>query len=217
MFRTFLPAAIVSAAVLGAPVAALAQLAEPAFYLHAGPARLDLDEKASFTAGGQPVPGGNVSIDPQNTAALELGYFFTPNVAVSLTVGVPPKAKIDGAGSLAPMGRLGEITYGPSALTAHYHFTGMGAFRPYVGGGVSYMHVFDTEDGTVSNLEVENTYGPAVQVGAEYMFTDRIGAFVDFKKAWFSTESTGSLGPAPVRGDIQLDPAVVHGGLSFRF
>lgn len=217
MFRNLSIAAGVAALSLIGSAAAAQVQPDRRFYLHVGPAQLDLDESAVMTAGGQPVPGGDISIEPQITAVFELGYFIRPNVAVSFTGGVPPKAEIEAAGSLEGLGKLGEITYGPAAVTAHYHFNPEGRLRPYAGGGVSFMYVFDEEDGLLTDLNVENTIGLAVQAGAEYMFTDRLGAFVDYKKAFFSSESTGNLGGAPIQADVQLDPAVVHAGLSFRF
>jgi outer membrane protein len=148
---------------------------------------------------------------------VELGYFVRPEISVSATVGVPPREDVDGAGSLAPFGKLGELHYGPAALTGQYHFTQFGAFQPYVGGGVAVMFIFADDDAAAANLEVDNAAGPAVQVGADWMLNDRWGLFVDYKKAWFDTSASGVLGGAPFTADIQVDPSFLHGGVSFRF
>ena len=121
------------------------------------------------------------------------------------------------AGSLAGLGRAGSVTGGPAAVTAHYHFNRQSAFQPYVGAGVAFLYVFDTEDGALVDVEVDNTIGPAVQIGANYFVSERWGVFADFKKAWFSSESRGSLGGAPVVADVQLDPAVWNAGVIWRF
>jgi outer membrane protein len=187
------------------------------FYVHFGPAGIFLSEGAEMTAGGAPVPGGTIKVAPQLTAAVEIGYYFTPNIAVSFTGGLPPLAKIDGAGTLAGLGRLGETRYGPTTLTAHYHFTDFGWFRPYVGLGPTFLFVFGNSDGAVTDLRVKPAIGFAVQAGAEFMLTDKWGVFVDVKKAYLRTEATGSLGGAPIRAKVKLDPLVLHTGVTYRF
>ena len=212
--------ALLAAAALSASAGAASAQVDPQWYVRLGPALVDLDESATMQAGGAPVPGANVEIDAEWTAAVEIGRFVTPNVAVSFTGGFPPKFEIQSAGSLAALGRAGTVLGGPMSVTGHYHFNRQGAFQPYLGGGVAFMYVFDTEDGALTNLEVDNAVGPAVQVGANYYFSERMGVFADFKKAWFSSESRGNapaFGGAPVVADVQLDPAVWNAGLVWRF
>jgi hypothetical protein len=105
---------------------------------------------------------------------VEVGYFFSPTVSVSITGGLPPTEDVMGAGSLAAAGKLGELNYGPAAVMAQYRFAPMGAFQPYVGAGVAVMYVFGDDDAAATNLEVENAAGPALQVGAEYMLNERL-------------------------------------------
>jgi outer membrane protein len=214
MFRLRL--ALLAATAMTA-IGAAASAQESRWYVHMGPAQMALDEAATMTAGGQPIPGADISIDPQLTVALELGYFVTPHIAVSFTGGVPPDAQIEAAGTLAGAGRIGEINYGPATLTAHYHLGRGERFSPYIGGGVAYMYVFDTTDGLLAGLEVDNTVGLAFQAGADLALNEKWGLFIDYKKAFLQTESRGSLGGAPVVADTQVDPSVLHGGLSFRF
>src|SRR6478609_3554321 len=100
------------------------------FYLHGGLSDVVLDEGAKIKAGGQPVVGGNISIKSQLTPSLEVGYFVTPNIAVSFTGGVPPTARIDAGGTMTGQGRIGSTMYGPATLTAHYHFDVPGPIKP---------------------------------------------------------------------------------------
>jgi outer membrane protein len=131
--------------------------------------------------------------------------------------GLPPSVKVEAGGTMKGIGRLGETTYGPMALTAPYHFTGLGRLQPYVGVGAAFMYVFDEKDGLMGQLNLDHTMGIAFQVGADYMITDHWGVFVDVKKAILRTEATGTFGPAPVRADVKLDPLVLHTGVTFRF
>ena len=218
MSRTLL--ALVAAAALSAVATGASAQVDPQWFVRLGPALVDLDEEATMNAGGAAVPGANVSVEAEWTAAVEIGRFVTPNVAFSFTGGFPPKFEIMSAGSLSALGRAGTVLGGPMSITGHYHFNRQGAFQPYVGGGVAFMYVFDTEDGALTDLEVDNAAGPAVQLGANYFLNERMGVFADFKKAWFSSESRGNapaFGGAPVVADVQLDPAVYNAGLIWRF
>ena len=218
MLRTAL--ALAAAAVLSATASAASAQVDPQWFVRVGPALVDLDESATMTAGGGAIPGADVSIDAEWSAAVEIGRFVTPNIAISFTGGFPPKFEIQSAGTIAALGQAGTVLGGPMSITGHYHFNRQAAFQPYVGGGIAFMYVFDTEDGALTNLEVDNAAGPAIQLGANYFFNERMGAFADFKKAWFSSESRGNapaFGGAPVVADVQLDPAVWNAGLIWRF
>ncbi|MFB2550360.1 OmpW/AlkL family protein [Ensifer soli] len=187
------------------------------WFLKSGPAVLILNEGAEVKAGGAKVPGGTISIDNHYTAAFELGYFLTDNIAVSFTGGFPPTVDINGAGTLSPTGKLGAVTYGPTALTAQYHFDEIGRFRPYIGGGPMFMFVFDNKDGALNKLKVDPAIGATVQAGVDMKITDDWGLFVDVKKAYLRTDSSGSLGGAPVKADVRLDPLVISAGVSLKF
>jgi outer membrane protein len=195
-----------------------AQLPPPSsFYVHVGPAGVFLDEGATINVAGNRIIGGDISVKQQLTLAIEAGYFLTPELAVSFTGGFPPRVKVEAAGTMNGMGLVGETTYGPMTLTAHYHFTGLGRFQPYIGVGAAFMYVFDRKDGLMSRLELDNAAGVALQAGADFMIDQHWGVFVDVKKAYLRTEARGFLGPAPVKADITLDPTVVHAGVTYRF
>ena len=189
----------------------------PRFFVHVGPGSIMLSEGAKVKMNGAIVPGASVKVDSQITAAFEAGYFFTPNIAVSLTGGFPPTIDIMGKGSIAAVGRLGKMTYGPAVMTAHYHFRNFGAFQPYVGAGPTFLINFGTKDGALANLRVANSIGFAGQIGFDYMFDQRWGMFVDVKKAFLRTTATGLLGGAPTKSAVKLDPLVVHTGVTYRF
>jgi outer membrane protein len=192
----------VLAAVAAAALATSAQAQQAGDWIfHLGPAIVDPDESASLTAGGAPVPGGNL----------------TPNLAVSVAAGFPPEFTIKGAGSLAGLGTAGKMRGGPAGIFAQYHFNRAGRVSPYVGAGVAFLVVFGTEDGALSNVEADSAVGTSLQAGANLWLNDRWGAFIDVKKVFIETESTGSLGGAPVRAEVTIDPLVTNFGLAWRF
>lgn len=187
------------------------------WFVHVGPGAVILSESAKMNAGGAPISGASVKIDPQITPVVEIGYRFTPNFSVSLTGGLPPKIQFNGTGPIAGLGPLGDAVYGPATLTAQYRFAPIGAFHPYIGAGVAVLRIFSTTDRALTNLRIADAVGPAFQIGAEFMFNDRWGMFVDVKKAFLRTEARGTLGPVPVRAKVTLDPLVLHSGVVYRF
>lgn len=60
---------------------------------------------------------------------------------------------------------------GPVGATIHYHFDGLGPLRPNVEGGVAGLVGFGEKNGAMQHLKVENTVGPMLQVGVDYMLT----------------------------------------------
>lgn len=206
------------AAVAAAALATSAQAQQAGDWIvHLGPALVDPDESASLTAGGAPVPGGNVSVDAEWSVEGEVSYFLTPNFAISAAAGFPPEFTIKGAGSLAGVGTAGKMTGGPAGIFAQYHFNRAGRVSPYVGAGVAFLVVFSTEDAALTNVEADSAVGTSLQAGANIWLNDRWGAFVDVKKVFIETESTGSLGGAPVKADVTLDPLVTNFGVAWRF
>lgn len=187
------------------------------WFVHLGPAYVDPVESASMTAGGAPVAGADVSIDGRWTLEGEVGYFLTPNVALAVAAGLPPKFNVDADGTLAALGRAGTMTGGPAGLLVQYHFNPEGRIQPYVGAGASFLIVFDTEDAALNNLEADSAIGTALQAGANFMVNDRWGGFVDVKKAYVGTVAKATLGPMPVRAKVKVDPLVFNAGLTYRF
>lgn len=185
--------------------------------IRAGLSSLRLRDNAQMVVGGAPLAGESVSTFEHVTASVQVGRFLTRNIAVNATVGLPPKIDVYAGGSIGALPKLGELTYGPTALTLQYHFARSGRIRPYIGAGVSYMIVFDTNDGAFENLEVDNDLGPAFEIGTDVMIGSNWGLFVDVKKAFLRTDASGTFLGAPVEVRAKLDPLVFSGGVNFRF
>lgn len=185
--------------------------------IRAGLTSLSLADKVQLEVGGAPYPGAGLSTFEHWTPTVQIGRFLTRNIAVNLTVGIPPSIDVYGAGSIGALPKLGEVTYGPMALTAQYHFTRSGRVRPYVGVGASYMVVFGTKDGAFEDLKVDNDLGWAFEAGTDFMVSDRIGIFADVKKAMLRPMAHGKFMGASVEGQTRLDPWAFSGGLAFHF
>lgn len=191
------------------------------FYVRGGPAFATFDASAKVSVAGARVPGGNASVKNNTGLIVEGGWFVRPNWALALAVGIPPKARINGDGTLSAAGLLGTARYGPSALGVQYYAPTGGAFRPYLGGGASYTLVFDVQDSAIRKLKVSDGYGVYIEAGAEYRVTPKIAVFADVKKIWVAVNAKGltdtPAGLLPAKARVELNPLIVNTGLSFHF
>jgi len=159
-------------------------------------------------------PRSSLSMSDTVIPEVDISYFFTKNIAVELDLGVPPRSSITGTGLLAglPVGKASAL---PPTLTFQYHFTDLGAFKPYVGLGVNYTTFFNVRaanDPTIvpgtANLEVlsplgaiptagavslthlsiSDSFGAVAQVGFDYMLDRHWGVNFDVKKVWMRPE-----------------------------
>jgi outer membrane protein len=167
-------------------------------------------------AGGLRVPGGKTDISNSFVPELDITYFFTPNFAAELILGITPH-NAKGSGTLAGAGRLGSVWLLPPTLTFQYHFTGMGAFKPYVGAGVNYTVFYSEKDYALTRFRVRDTFGFALQVGFDYMLNQNWGINVDVKKLFLKPDAKGFLGAVPVKAKLDLDPWLIGVGVTYKF
>jgi outer membrane protein len=185
--------------------------------IRGGITSLSLADRIELEVGGAPFPGADLSTYEHATPTVQIGYFVLPNVAVNAMLGIPPTINVHGGGSIGALPQLGEVTYGPMALTAQYHPLRSGRIRPWVGAGLSYMIVFGTEDGAFQDLEVGNDLGWVFEAGSDFMITSRWSLFAEAKKALLRPTATGTFAGAPVVGKTRLDPWAFTIGGAFRF
>ncbi|WP_312854381.1 OmpW/AlkL family protein [Paludibacterium denitrificans] len=107
----------------------------------------------------------------------------------------------------------------PPTLTLQYHFAPEATFRPYAGVGVNYTQFYNV--GLLNNqLNVDrSSWGPALQVGADYAVTKDIFVNFDVKKLYIKTDvnvSKGALAGTKL-GTLTLDPWVIGVGIGTKF
>jgi outer membrane protein len=148
---------------------------------------------------------------------LDITYFFTRNIAAELVLGVTPH-RVKGTGALAGLGTIGSTLLLPPTLLLQYHFTDLGAFKPYVGAGVNYTFMLRNKaKGVFTSFDVKNEPGLALQVGFDYMIDRHWGLNVDVKKLWLRPDATGVVGGLPVTAKVKLDPWLISTGVTYRF
>lgn len=178
---------------------------------------LSLADGLSLSLAGTPVEGADMDTKFHFTPTIQIGRFVSRHLAISLTTGLPPNIDIQGKGTLQPLGKLADTTYGPMVLTLQYHPLRDARVRPYVGAGIVYMFVFDADDGAFQDVEIDEDIGPTVEAGADFMLNERYGLFLDVKKAFLRTDARGTFGGAPVTARAKLDPWAFSAGAVFSF
>jgi outer membrane protein len=168
-------------------------------------------------------PNSGLSISNSVVPELDISYFFTKNIAAELVLGVT-KHSVTGTGTLAGL-NVGSSWLLPPSLTLQYHFTDIGAFKPYVGVGVNYTVFFSQSPGNtplnglaVTQLGISNSFGAVAQVGFDYMIDRHWGLNVDVKKLYLEPSYSATVNNAiPVSGRANINPWLVAGGVTYKF
>src|SRR5690606_23453384 len=84
------------------------------------------------------IPGSGATVGDADTLGIAFTHFVTDNFALTADLGIPPKFKLDGSGSLAGLGQLGTAKQWSPAVLAKWYFGDRDSqIRPFVGLGVT--------------------------------------------------------------------------------
>ena len=158
--------------------------------------------------------GLGLAINNKWMPEVDISYFFNKNVAVELILTVPQKQTISSNGTA-----IGSLKHLPPTLTAQYHFTDLGGFKPYVGAGLNYTRFssvqFNPAIAVALNPSVDkNSFGWALQAGVDIPLSKNLYLNVDVKKVQIKTD-VSSFG-AKV-GEFKVSPVLFGVGLGWRF
>ncbi|MBX9835944.1 MAG: outer membrane beta-barrel protein [Burkholderiaceae bacterium] len=150
----------------------------------------------------------DLSINDKWLPEVDISYFINPNVAVELILTVPQKQTLS-AGGLA----IGSFKHLPPTLTAQYHFTNFGGFKPYVGAGINYTRISSVDLPAGVSVD-KNSFGPALQVGVDIPVAKNMYLNFDIKKVYIRTDVAAA---GAKLGTFKVDPVLVGVGLGWRF
>jgi len=159
----------------------------------------------------------NVKAKNQWIPEFDVSYFFTKNIAAELVLTWPQQVNITAGQGNA---NIGKITALPPSLLAQYHFTDLGAFKPYVGAGINYTIFGNRQNFPALGNQVQvdqSSVGFVGQVGMDYMFDKNWGLNLDLKYATISTNVTGTGGLAGASGKLTLNPWMPAVGITYKF
>lgn len=140
---------------------------------------------------------------------VDISYFINPNVAVELILTVPQKHTLYANGTA-----IGSFKHLPPTLTAQYHFTNFGGFKPYLGAGINYTRLSSVN--LPAGVSVDrNSFGPALQAGVDIPLAKNLYLNFDVKKVYIRTDvAVDGVGKI---GTFKVDPVLVGVGLGWRF
>jgi outer membrane protein len=167
------------------------------------------EASGKVTAGGVAIPG-SLSISDSVIPEVDATYFVTDHVAVEAIAGTTQHSP-----HFSTVGDLGSIWLLPPTVTAQYHFNPNGWIRPYLGAGVNYTLFYSPRSGAVPGMKYENSWGAALQAGADIPLGDGpLFLNVDVKQLLLNTgvKAAGGL----VRAHANLNPLLVGVGIGIR-
>jgi outer membrane protein len=156
----------------------------------------------------------NIKAKDQWIPEIDVSYFFTKNIAAELVLTWPQQVNITANGTDA-----GKVSALPPSLLAQYHFTDLGAFKPYIGAGINYTIFGNRQNfyGPGAGLQVEpSSVGFVGQVGMDYMLDKNWGLNVDLKYATMATNVQAVAGGANL-GKLTLNPWMPAVGVTYKF
>jgi outer membrane protein len=181
------------------------------------------------------IPGVGASVGNVATLGVEAGYFFTPNISVDVSGGIPVFAAVKTQGQFPPGllpvpdgTRLSSVMPSFIPVTLLYHFNQWGQFQPYLGGGLAPVFSFGEKSGFNTGVSVNPALGFVLQGGADFMFDNHWGWSFDVKKLFANTTAhftglnlaeIGLAGNVPVAGTLKTNyqPWVLSTGVTYRF
>lgn len=180
------------------------------------------------------LPGANATLNSDTQLGLNFAYMVTDNIGIELLAATPfsHEVGVKGLSNALGMpgldGKLADIKHLPPTLSAvYYPLDKNSAFQPYVGLGLNYTMFFDEnltsqrEGQGFSNLELDDSWGLAYQLGMDYMLTDNVMLNAQVRYIDIDTTATidgpTALGAASTKVDVDVDPFVYMVGLGYKF
>ncbi len=177
-----------------------------------------------------------VQVDDAVSLTLTATYMFTENWAFDILAAWPFEHDIDldatisdGVTTESGSVPFGKVEHLPPTFSVQYHFSPDAKFQPFVGLGVNYTTFLsedlsqDIIDAGIVDFSLDDSFGVAAQIGADWMLNDR--ALVNFDVRWINIESDlsatiddGISAPATATlGTVKIDPWVIAVNFGYKF
>ncbi|SDT94256.1 OmpW/AlkL family protein [Halopseudomonas salegens] len=228
-FTTQLAAGLLLApALLAASVAQAYQAGD--IIVRAGAVTVDPRESSStLKFDGASIPGTGATVDSDTQLGLNFVYMLNSNLGIELLAATPFSHTVGVKGLGGGLdGKLADIKHLPPTLSAvWYPLQHQSAFQPYVGAGINYTTFFSEDlTGTrkaqgFSGLSLDDSWGLAVQIGADYMLSDNLMLNAQARYIDISTDASvngpTALGYQQTKVKVDIDPWVYMVGLGYKF
>ena len=151
-------------------------------------------------------------VKDQWTGELDSTYFFTPNVAVEGSITwAKQDVTFNGTG-------VGALKMMPLTFTVQYHFTDLGAWKPYVGGGFNYTYFYETDLGNNAGASANrDSWGGALQAGVDYQIQRNWYVNFDVKYLWINNDVRLNNFNTGNSSSLDINPWLFGIGVRYRF
>lgn len=224
MRKTLFTASVLAVA-LAAPFAQAHQAGD--VILRAGAITVEPREDSGnvFTSITGAITGSKATLDSDTQLGLNFAYMVTDKLGVELLAATPFEHSVGLSGMpLGLDGDFADVKHLPPTLSlVYYPLDTKSAFQPYVGLGVNYTVFFDEELNSrrkgeqFGNLELDDSWGLAAQVGMDFMLTDQLMLNAQVRYIDIDTEATADSAFGKVKVDVDVDPMVYMVGLGYKF
>ncbi|MFV0574855.1 MAG: OmpW/AlkL family protein [Vibrio sp.] len=209
-------------------LSANAALQKGDFLVRAGAVTVDPDDSSSDITGDLGNIGGEASVNSDTQLGLNFAYMFADHWGVELLAATPFSHDVSLGGSPAGdptlNGGLGSIKHLPPTLSVvWYPMNTESKFQPYIGAGINYTFFFDEDvDGSAkqkgfSNLDLDDSWGLAGQVGMDYFITDNITINAQVRYIDIDTDASVDYLGNKLKVDVDVDPWVYMVGIGYKF
>ena len=160
-------------------------------------------------SGNGTLAGGEADIEDAYSVTFTLEYFIRDNLGIELLAATPFEHDI----SIDGIGDAGSTKQLPPTLSLNYHVPTSSAWKPYLGAGINYTTFFQ-EDSDLGTLELDDSFGVAVQAGLDYMVSPT--SAVRFTARWIDIDTDVKLNGSKI-GTAEIDPVVLSVSYVFQF
>lgn len=187
------------------------------------------------------VPGSGAGVGNASTLGLSAIYFADSNWAVEGVLGVPPKFKLQGEGTLGRLGEIGQAKqWSPTVLGKYYFGNGNDPIRFSLGLGATYVWYSDVNltdslqnavggqlrrpVGTSStSARLDKSFAPVLNAGVAWQLDRHWGVSLSVSYIPLKTTATlttvapngATIGTSEAR--LKLDPIVTYAAVTYRF
>jgi outer membrane protein len=185
-----------------------------------GAAVVDPQESSGDVYVGGANTGLEVGVDSNTQLGLTGTYMLTDNIGVGLLAATPFSHDIE----LKGVGRFASIKHLPPTVTLQYFpMAKNSAWQPYVGAGLNYTMFFSedlssgAEAAGFSSLDLDNSWGYALEAGMDYKLTEQVYLNAAVWYADIDTTASFRTAGTPSKVDVEIDPMVYMASIGYKF
>lgn len=168
---------------------------------------------------------GEVAVDDATTLEVDVTYMMSKHFGLEL-IAATTKHDLSAAGGALDTASLGSVKVLPPTLVLQWHPLPGGLFDFYIGAGINYtlFYSYDLSNDLaglgVTDLDFDNSFGLAVDIGFNINLGENFLINADVKYIQIATDVDLMVGDAPIADypiGVDIDPWVFGLGVGWRF